>query len=674
MGCDKTNFTKENERMESHSSKEAKATFYVSTEGQDNWSGKLPEPNANADDGPFATLEKARDAVRQMKADDALYEPITIMLRGGTYFLDDTVVFDHRDSGSEKCPITYMAYPGEEPVISGGRRITGPWKKYNDQIMVCSIPEVKQGKWSFKQLFVNGQRQTRGRLPHEGYYFAEEAVDKTAFKYAEGQFKGFRNLNDVEVVVFHSWNESRLIVSELDAENRIVRFLDPGARHPIGWAGGGGANRYYIENVFEGLAEPGDWYLDTRTGELYYLPIDNMENLDIVAPVLLQLVRFDGGPKNRHVQYVNFSGLTFCETDWSLPEKGYPDCGDVGDIVEPSALTFENVRFCSFEDNVIKNTGTYALEVTGYGNRIVGNKIYNTGGGGIISRNYDEERNVISYNHIHHCGEIYPSSVGINIDDGGGVVAHNLVHNIAHSGIYTRHWATESQPIERENQEQGLIIEYNEIYDVMEKINDGGGLFVRDSNIIIRYNLIHDVFSFSDRCPGWGIYLGCETRDTLVENNVVYRSRETIHVWYSDRNITMQNNIFLHGELSQINYQNPQDRKHENIRLLRNIIGYEKADGVLFKLSGERSAPEESDYNLYFCVEGDITEAAVISGMPGVKTFEEWQKHGFDKHSVIADPMFVDPQNDDYSLRPDSPALKLGFKPIDLSQVGIRGR
>jgi parallel beta-helix repeat protein len=261
--------------------------------------------------------------------------------------------------------------------------------------------------------------------------------------------------------------------------------------------------------------------------------------------------------------------------------------------------------------------------------------------------------------------------VGINIDDGGGIVRHNLIHNIAHSGIYTRHWATENQTRERENQEQGLIIEYNEIYDVMEKINDGGGLFVRDSNIIIRNNLIHDVFSYSSRCPGWGIYLGCETRDTIVENNIVYRSRETIHVWYYDRNIVMKNNIFLDGEISQINYQNPQNLSHENVKLTQNIICYSKPDSLLFRLSGERSLPIESDYNVYFHTGGG---ELVSSGAPGHDSYAEWQAKGFDTHSVVADPLFVDPENDDYSLKPDSPALKLGFEPIDMSNVGLRGK
>ncbi len=646
-----------------------KATFFVSTEGDDAWSGQLATPNAEGTDGPFATIPRARDAIREIKAEGEFSKPVTVMVRHGIYFLEDSIAFKPEDSGTEECPITYMAYPGEKPVISGGKQIKGPWKPYQGEIMVCTIPEVKEGKWYFRQLFVNGERQTRARIPTEDYYFTEEAVDDAAFRYKQGDFQRWRNLNDIEVVVFHSWNESRFLVSELDEERRIVKFLDPNARHPIGWHGAGGANRYYIENVFEGLQHPGDWYLDKHTGELYYWPVDDIDKLAILAPVLNQLVRFEGGLKERHVQYVNMRGFTFADTDWTLPEKGYPDCGDVGDIVYPSAITLENVRYCAFENNCIRNVGTYALELTGYGNRIIGNDIFDTGGGAIISRNYDEELNVISYNHIHHCGEVYPSAVGINIDDGGGMIAHNLIHNISHSGIYTRHWATDHQAQERENQEQGLIIEYNEIYDVMEKINDGGGLFVRDSNIIIRNNLIHDVYSYSDRCPGWGIYLGCETRDALVENNIVYRAREIIHVWYYDRNIIMQNNIFIDGEISQINYQNPGHLSHEKIKLLRNILCYSGAESLLFRLSGERSLPLESDYNVFFHTGG---EELISRGAPGYDSFAEWQQQGLDVHSIVADPLFVDPENDDYSLRPESPAFRLGFKPIDMSTVGLR--
>jgi len=635
--------------------------FFVSTDGDDSWSGKLDSPNADKTDGPFATITRARDAIRELKK-QSLSEPVTVMIRGGKYFLDEPVIFNKADSGTKDCPITYMAYPGEKPIISGGRRIEADWKPYKDSIMVCNVKD-----WKFNQLFVNGERQTRARIPHDGYYYIENAVSPTSFKYKEGEFKRWKNLNDVEVVFYHSWNETRFIVSELNEDERTVKFLDPKARHVIGWEGAGGPNRYYIDNVFEGLQQPGDWYLDKNTGDLYYWAIDDIGKLEIIAPVLKELVRFEGGLKEQHVQYINISGITFCDTDWTLPENGYPDCGDVGDIVHPSAITWDNVRYCSLVDCCIKNVGTYGLEITGYGNMIINNEICYTGSGGVISRNYDEERNVFSYNHIHHCGSIYPSAVGINVDDGGGTISHNLIHDITHSGVYTRHWATESQTIERSNQEQGLLIEYNEIYNVMTDINDGAGIFIRDSNIIVRNNLIHDCYAYGGRCPGWGIYLGCETRDTIVENNIVYRADEVIHVWYSDRNCIMENNIFIDGRLDQINYQNPRERIHENIKLIRNIIYYTKPSH-LFIFSHEKCLPSESDYNVFFCTAGDIT----IRGIEGVSSFADWQAKGFDKNSIVADPMFIDPKNDNYNLKPESPAFKLGFKKIDMSKVGRR--
>ena len=648
-----------------------RTVFYVSRDGDDTWSGRLETPNEGKSDGPLATLSRARDAIQELKAKAGLTAPVDVMVRGGTYVLDAPIAFGPEDGGTAGCPVTYMAYPGEKPVLSGGRRVAGPWRVHSGEIMVCSLPEVKEGKWFFRQLFVNGERQTRARFPREGYYFIESAVDEAAFHYREGDFKRWRNLQDVEAVVFHSWNESRLRVSDLDEGARVVRFIDPDARHPIGWKDGGGPNRYYIENVFEALQRPGDWYLDRHTGELYYWPVGNVEDLEIVAPALTHLLQFKGGLKARHIAHVAVRGLTFAHTDWTLPEKGYPDCGDVGDIVPPSAVTFENACFCAFEDNCVRNVGAYALEVTGHGHRMVGNTLFDAGGGGIISRNYGEARNVIAYNHIHRCGEVYPSAVGINIDDGGGEVSHNLIHDISHSGIYTRHWRTAYQPVQRDNQEQGLIIDYNEIYNVMQKMNDGGGLFVRDAHIVIRNNLIHDVYSFSDRCPGWGIYLGCETRDTVVENNVVYRTREGVHVWYYDRNVRMENNVLVDGEISQIHYQNPKHLRHENIRLLRNILCCSGDTSLLFRMSGERSLPAESDSNCFFHTGG---KALRNWGAPGLDSFDEWQGRGLDAHSIVADPLFADPEHDDYSLRPESPAFKLGFKAIDLSTVGLRGR
>ena len=642
--------------------------IYVSPNGNDSWKGDSVET-------PFATIQRARDAIRAIKKKSGLTKPVTVYLRGSTYELSETIVFTLEDSGIRSCPITYTAYKNEKPIISGGRMISGQWKNYKGRIKVCLIPEVREGKWMFKQLFKNGERQQRARFPNESFYVIDEAegdLGREAFKYREGDFKNWKNLNDVEVVLFHYWNESRLLVSEIDEEERIVTFTGRIGRR---LGSGDDLNRYYIENVLEGLDQPGEWYLDRHTGQLYYWPVGDLERSELRAPVINELVRFEGDvDKKQLVQFINLRGLTFCDTDYILPEVGIPTIKDPGDIWFPSAITFNGVSDCIFENNTLRNVGTYGLELTGDGNQIRGNTIYDTGSGGIITRSYGRYRNMIMYNHIHDCGSVFPASVGINIDDGGGLIANNLIHHTSHSGIYARHFTTDyGQEHERRNQEQGLIIEYNEIHDAMHGMNDGAGIFVRDDYIVIRNNLIYDVWSCPEGhgSPGWGIYLGCETRNCLVENNVVYRARAGQLVWFQNRNNTIFNNIFIDGVNAQINYQNTSNAFHHKIRLLRNIICFSDPAGILYNLTSKSSLPMESDYNLIYHTKG---KDFVIRGISGVTTFEDWQNSGLDTHSIVADPLFVDPENDDYSLRPESPAFELGFKPIDLSVVGLRGR
>ena len=651
--------------------------LYVSPEGNDSWAG-------DSIDKPFATIYKARDAIRAIKEKGPLTSPVTVYLRDGMYELPETLVFTLEDSGTRDCPITYTAYRDEEPVISGGRGIDGPWKKYKDEIMVCTIPEVKEGKWMFRQLFLNGERLQRARFPNETFYVIDEPgedLGKSALRFKERDIRNWKNLNDVEVLLFHSWNESRLLISEVDENERIVTFTGPIGRRLAKIEHGETWNRYYIDNVLEGLDQPGEWYLNRHTGQLYYWPVDDLENSELRAPVMNEIVRFEGDVENKnHVQYINLHGLTFCDADYILPKEGIPPLRDPGDIWFPSAITFNGISNCVFEDNTIRNVGTYGLDLRGDGNQIIGNTIYDTGSGGIVTRSYGKEQNVISYNHIHHCGKVLHAGVGINIDDGGGLIANNLIHDISHSGIYTRHFASDyGQEPERRNQEQGLIIEYNEIYDVMQGSNDGGGIFVRDDHITIRNNLIHDVYSYGKGSAGYGIYLGCETRNCLVEDNVVYRSTTAgIIVWFDQRNNTISNNMFIEneylarlGDQNQVAFWNTSTTSHKEIRFLRNIVYYSSPMGGLFAINGVRSLPMQSDYNLIFHTKG---KEFVIQALPGTNSYEDWQNRGFDMHSIIADPLFVDPENDDYSLRPDSPAFKLGFKPIDLSRVGLRGR
>lgn len=656
-------------------------SFYVSPEGDDSWSGDCIKQ-------PFATIQRARDAVRDLKKKSGLTEPVTVYIRGGIYELQETLIFKPEDSGTPSCPIRYVAYTNEKPVISGGKAIKAEWKQYKGNILVCDIPEAKDNKWRFRQLFINGKRMTRARTPNKNSYYriekTENVLGSNVMKYRKGDFKNYSNLDEVEVVIFHSWNESRLLVANVDEVNRLVTFTGP-IGMPLGKFTENVSNRYYIENVLEGLDYPGEWYLDNKAGRLYLYPVDKMKDAEVRAPVIKELMRLQGNPlEGEFVTHLEFSGLIFSDAGFTIPREGIPTLPDVGDIYEPSAITLDGAKFCRLENNTFRNTGTYAIEITGDGNEIIRNEIMQTGGGGIITRSFGKEPNILKYNHIHDCGDIFFSSCGINIEEGGGEITNNLIHDISHSGIYTRHWRrTSSQEQERRNQEQQLIIAYNEIHDVGSKLNDCAGIFVRDSNIVINNNLIYNVYSYEyyenfgnyNNCgvPGWGIYLGCETRNTLVKNNIIHSTTEAMHVFFGTRNVIIKNNIFADSKIRYIRYETPPGHDMTNNRFIQNIIYNTIPYAEIYNINvpAENSLPVESDRNVIFYSGGKTP--LVINQLEGnTSSWENWLNQGYERNSILEDPMFRNPKNHNYSLMTDSPALKVNFEAIDISNVGLR--
>ena len=125
----------------------------------------LPAANKEGTDGPFATLQRARDAIRQMKSAGQFRGPVTVRILQGTYYLEEPLLLGTEDSGTAEQPITYAAYPGHKPVVSGGRPING-WQPHQGKIVKHRLPEAEGGKWKFRQLFYSGQRQIRARWPN----------------------------------------------------------------------------------------------------------------------------------------------------------------------------------------------------------------------------------------------------------------------------------------------------------------------------------------------------------------------------------------------------------------------------------------------------------------------------------------------------------------------------
>ena len=219
--------------------------FFVSPKGNDRWSGRRAAPNKAGDDGPFATIEAAQKAVRKLKRKGELSEPVRVIVRGGVYALKKPLRFGPEDSGSPALTsgwniqsgpernVTYAAYPGETPVFSAGQRITG-WKasQLNGREMwVADLPEVKRGKWNFTQLWVNGRRATRTRLPRQGLFQIAELLDEVsnvgdihkdmftgqdAFRANPGDLRAWQNVEDIEFVALHYWIESRINFKSID--------------------------------------------------------------------------------------------------------------------------------------------------------------------------------------------------------------------------------------------------------------------------------------------------------------------------------------------------------------------------------------------------------------------------------------------------------------------------
>ena len=512
--------------------------FFVAADGSDT--------NQGTAERPFATLARAQKALQKGFA-EGLTEDVTVWIGEGTYRIEEPLVFGPECGGAEEFSVTFAARPGKTVVLSGGRKIEG-WKPGADEVWSAQVPEGKGDTWPLRNLFVGGKRAVRARTPNRDVEpncvrlkAAALSEDRNSFVLTlpPGLLGDWKNATDVEAMVAGNWAINRKRVQGIDAATGTLILAPPHRSGPAYILPAAG-RWCYLANARELLDQPGEWYRDRQTGKVDYRPIagDDLRTADVVAALARQLIIVCGTP-DRPVRNLHFKGLRLEHTDWQLPPDGYMgiQACHYGNSDEPgrrwkripAAVSMTDAAGCSIESCDVAHLSGSGIELAdGCRDCLVqGNQVFDCSANGIMVGGPNIEGRVptgcrVDNNHVHSCGREFHGAIGIWVGYAEGtVVSHNLVHGLPYSGISVGwEWNDQPRPC-KEN-----VIEFNHIFDVMNRLCDGGCIYTLglQPGTIFRGNHLHGVHrSFmAQGAPNNGMFIDQGSKGYHFEENVIY--------------------------------------------------------------------------------------------------------------------------------------------------------
>jgi len=687
--------------------------YFVAVDGDDG--------NAGTVDAPFGSIERARDAIRELGVGKAR-EPITVFLRGGVYFLSRTIEFSPTDSGSLDAPIVYAAYKDEHVVISGGAELDMSWKRSGNGVFQADVSDY--GALIFDQLFIDGQRQHMARYPNYsaagpvvsggGYSSinvpvfggtAEDAIDPERVKGWSDPTTGF-----VHALHGALWGSHHYKIESADV-NGVVQLLggwqENRSRH------GMHKKFRFVENIFEELDAPGEWFLDRKTMTLYVIP---PEGIDLTKATLtttaLKELFVIKGTMAQPVEYLAFKNLGFEHSarvfmepyekmtrgDWSLAKLAavylegaraieIRDChfqrlGGTA-VYLRDYCRHVGVTGCSFNDiceSAVVLVGdldsAYSPSV-GYHNNVPLDEVDLTVGP--RTQNHPAYC-TIRDNLIHDIGLLGKQTAGVFMSIARDItVSHNTIYNVPRSGITIN-----------DGSFGGHLIEHNDVFSTVRETGDHGPFnsWGRDRHwqtghaggqksdqsracamsrldnyktTHIRHNRFSHVGSFS-----WGIDLDDGSSNYHVYKNLTLGCSVKLREGFFR---VVENNVFV-GPIppgKHVCY----DNNHDVIR--RNIYVNTEGNTMFGGIVAKPDQVDQVDYNLYYCYAGDPVwrfSGRRPEGFEAQMSLQACKRLGYEAHSLFADPMFVDPSQYDYRVRPESPARTLGFENFPMDDFG----
>ena len=649
--------------------------FHVSPVGDDANPGVL--------DRPFVTLQRAQQAARQTPKG----EPVTVYLRGGVYYLPETLVFTEKDSGSPQAPVEYVAYGQECPVISGGVKLNLRWEPFRDGIMKAAVP----AGLTTDQLFVNGVRRPMARYPnldpnvrHFNGYAADAFSPARASRWADPR-GGF-----IHAMHAHEWGDFHYLITGKNPNGEVT--------YEGGWQNNRrmGMHKTYrmVENIFEELDAPGEWFHDAKAATLYFYPPKELD-LDqavVEAVRLRHLVEFRG-MRDKPVRFVSLRGLTFRHAARTFMENREPLLRSDWTTYRGGAILFDGAEDCVIHDCTLDQLGGNGVFVNNYNHRIAvrGCHIVGTGANGVaFVGDPNAVRNpLFEYNQRQKYRDIDKAPGPKNPDYPAGCLVEDcLIHE-------TGRVEKQTAPVQI-SMSMGITVRHCSIYDVPRagiNISEGtfGGHLIEFCDVFdtVLETGDHGSFNSWGRDRYWGLQgvdldtvtLGADkdlpTLD-MVQPNILRNNRwRCDHGWDIDLDdgsslYQIYNNLCLHGGLKlregfyrqvenniivdnsfhpHVWYRNSQDV------FRRNIVFTEYRPIRVNKPWGK-----ECDLNLLYAP-GQLT--------PALATVLQ-QASGLDAGSLAADALFVDPARGDYRVKEGSPALSLGFVNFAMDRFGVQ--
>ena len=658
--------------------------LYLSPQGDDAAAGTL--------DAPLRTLSAAKERLKTLKGAVGEGETVRVWLRGGRYELTETLCFTSDDLPD----VTFAAYENESAVISGARAVSGfSEETVNGVTVFTKTLDPLKDPTDFKSLFSETEQLSMPRYPEEGYFTVKKlcpeedlwTAETTPWEFTRGQRSfyadpadlatDFTNYEDVQVRVLHYWHDELMYLTGFDRASGKLSLSRPSSMliRDI--------DRFYFENVFEALNAPGEWYLNRKTGKLYYVPRagETADSLTLYASSLERLIDIDG------VDGIAFENIVFTQTDWTVPSSGewagdwraendidaLQAALDVKGVVTVRNASGIALTRCEFRDlgaDAVKlMEGVSRSRVDSCLFRQIAATAVFVGGANGRPGDPDVTSDVtVTNNDISGYGRKFFCAIGIHITYcDGAEISHNEISDGYYTGISCGWTWGYSHHLTR-----NIRITDNLIYNIGQGwLSDMGGIYMLgvQPGTVLSGNVIHNVAADPGEggYGGWGIYLDEGSSRMLVEKNLVYCCGSlSFFIHYGEGNV-IRNNIGALSAEGQVGVGSRAE-DHATAFYYNNIFLTDRGAPVYQNMYDPGHFYDNA--NLFWDLDDGAKLRFAKDGGNDCINLKTAENEGFLHHDTVADPLFADPRNYDFTLAEDSPALAIRFQPWDYAEAG----